>query len=354
MRHAATHLVIIAAAAVIALLCGGLANAVPPPSAFAPVNRPGPALSVPQRTLDQALVCKGAGSTPGREQVLLLPGSSTTPEQSYGWNLIPAFDALGIPYCTLTVPKSTTGDIQVAGEYVVHAIRTLHARSGKRVEIVGWSQGGGPMPRWALRWWQDTRPMVDNLIGVEPPNRGTATGPLFGCTIVAIVCPPSTWQQMDSSNFVAAMNSGQMTFPQVRYTVIYNQISNVVQPNLNGYASALPPGPNVTNIALQDFCGGWATIAPDHAVTMGSPATLALVLDTLAHPGVVADPDRVDRRVCAQQLGSPYVSAATQLSAIAQIYANAFRVAPLYNVPAEPPLRCYVYAVTARPTHCAA
>ncbi len=354
MRHWAIHLVILAAAMTLALLCGGVANAVPPPSAFAPVNQPGPALRVPQTTLDEALVCEGGRATPGREPILLLPGSSMTPEQSYGWNLIPAFDALGMPFCMLTVPQQTTGDVQVAAEYVVHAVRTLHARSGQRVQIVGWSQGGGPMPRWALRWWPDIRPMVDNLIGIDPPNRGTNIGLLFGCDIVAIVCPPSSWQQMDSSNFTAAMNSGQMTFPGVHYTVIYNKLSNIVQPNLNGYASALPPGPNVTNIALQDFCGGWATIAPDHAVTIGSPATLALVLDTLSHPGVVADPNRVDRRACGQQLGSPYVSAATQLTTIAQIYVTAFRLAPLYNVPAEPPLRCYVYAVVARPAGCAA
>jgi hypothetical protein len=353
MRGRTAHRFTIAAAAIIALLCGGVANAAPPPTAFAPADQPGPALSVPQRALDASLTCRGDVANAGREPVLLLPGTSTTPEVSFGWNLIPAFDALGIPFCMVTTPSDNNGDVQLNAEYVVNAVRTLHARSGQKVQIVGWSQGGGPMPRWALRWWPAIRPMVDNMIGIDPPNTGSAVPNLFGCEIVAILCPPSGWQQVPQSNFTAALNSGQMTFPELKYTVIYNRLSNIVQPNLDGHASTLPPGPNVTNIALQDFCGGIASIAPDHAVALGSPATLALILDTLNHPGVIADPNRVDRRNCGQ-LGTPYVAAATQLQAIGHIYADAFtRTVPRDNVPAEPALRCYVYTAAARPAGCA-
>ncbi|WP_068274417.1 esterase/lipase family protein [Aldersonia kunmingensis] len=353
MRRRTAHRFMIAGAAAIALLCGGVANAVPPPSAFAPASRPGPALSVPQRDLDNALSCETNLATANREPVLLLPGTSTTPETSFGWNFIPAFDALGVPYCALTLPSDNNGDVQVNGEYVVNAVRTMHARSGQQVQIVGWSQGGGPMPRWALRWWPDIRPMVDGVIGIDPPNTGSAVGSLFGCEIVALVCPPAAWQQMPQSNFTAALNSDTMTFPEVNYTVIYNRLSNIVQPNLDGHASALPPGPNVTNIALQDFCGGMASILPDHAVALGSPATLALVLDTLAHPGTPGDPARVNPATCGQ-LGTPFVSAQTQIQAIGHIYADAFtRTVPRDNVPAEPPLRCYVYTAAARPVGCA-
>jgi hypothetical protein len=216
----------------------------------------------------------------------------------------------------------------------------MHARSGQKVQIVGWSQGGGPMPRWALRWWPDIRQLVDGVIGIDPPNRGSAVPNLFGCEIVALLCPPAGWQQVPQSNFTAALNSGQMTFPEVEYTVIYNRLSNIVQPNLDGHSSALPPGGNVTNIALQDFCGGMLSILPDHAVAVGSPATLALVLDTLAHPGAPGEPSRVDRATCGQ-LGTPFVSAATQVQAIGQLYADGFtRTIPRDTVEAEPALRC--------------
>lgn len=35
----------------------------------------------------------------------------------------PALSKLGWPYCTVTLPGNAMGDIQVAGEYVVDAIR---------------------------------------------------------------------------------------------------------------------------------------------------------------------------------------------------------------------------------------
>jgi putative serine esterase DUF676 len=50
----------------------------------------------------------------------------------------------------VTLPGTGMGDIQVAGEYVVYAIRTMHAAYGGRIDIVGHSQGG-MVPRWALR-----------------------------------------------------------------------------------------------------------------------------------------------------------------------------------------------------------
>ncbi|MCX5042187.1 hypothetical protein OG921_03145 [Aldersonia sp. NBC_00410] len=334
------------------LLVRGVAQAVPPPTAFAPPSSPGPALTVPQQVLDDALACKTDLAAAGQEPVLLLPGTSTTPEVSFDWNFIPAFDVLGVPYCTLTLPMNNNGDVQIHGEYVVNAVRSMYAESGRKVQVLGWSQGGGPMPRWALRWWPDIRPMVDGLIGVDPSNSGSAVGDLFGCEIVALVCPPALWQQMPQSNFIAALNSGAMTFSEVNYTVIYNRLSNLVQPNLNGESSALPPGPNVTNIALQDFCGGMLSMLPDHGVAVGNPATLALVLDTLAHPGAPGDPNRVDRTTCGQ-LGTPYVSAADQAQAIGSLYADAFlRTVPRDTVPAEPPLRCYVYTTAARPAGC--
>jgi hypothetical protein len=39
-------------------------------------------------------------------------------------------------------------DIQVAAEYVVNALRTMHAQTGGKVEYVGYSQGG-MVGRWA-------------------------------------------------------------------------------------------------------------------------------------------------------------------------------------------------------------
>lgn len=44
---------------------------------------------------------------------------------------------------TIALPGNSRGDIQVAGEYVAYAIRTMHAAYGSRIDIIGHSQGEG-------------------------------------------------------------------------------------------------------------------------------------------------------------------------------------------------------------------
>jgi hypothetical protein len=63
---------------------------------------------------------------------------------------------------------------EVAGEYVVYAIRIMHAAYGGRIDIVGHPQGG-MVPRWALRLWPDTRAIVDDLVGLSPSTWGSAS-----------------------------------------------------------------------------------------------------------------------------------------------------------------------------------
>ncbi|MBV8929278.1 MAG: lipase, partial [Mycobacteriaceae bacterium] len=55
-------------------------------SAYAPLDRPGPALSVPAATLKAALHCVGDFRHGTLEPVLLSPGTSATPEQNFSWN----------------------------------------------------------------------------------------------------------------------------------------------------------------------------------------------------------------------------------------------------------------------------
>ena len=108
---------------------------------YAPIDRPGPPLSVPVEVLEQSLSCSGdlaAGPVP----VLLVPGTWAVPREHYGWNYMRAFAALGWPYCAVTTPKYAMEDMQISGEYVVHAIRTLYQWTGRRIAILG----GSPTP----------------------------------------------------------------------------------------------------------------------------------------------------------------------------------------------------------------
>ncbi|WP_134663532.1 MULTISPECIES: triacylglycerol lipase [unclassified Amycolatopsis] len=310
---------------------------------YAPVDQPGPALTVPESTVDDALSCSPSVRGAKQDPVLLIPGTASNPESVFGWNFLPAFKAEGVPYCAVTLPKDADGDIQTAAEYAVRAIRVMHAESGRKVQILGWSQGAGPVPRWALRWWPDVRPMVNGLIAIDPPNHGSIVANALGCGLVNALCPPAVWQQRVGSKFLDALNSGAMTFPEVQYTVIYTRIDTINEPNIAGQASMLPAAPNVRNIALQDVCLSAAVLGADHGQTLGSAVTYQLVEDALRHPDEPANPSRVDRKICSQ-LGQPYSNPIAQVSGITNLYANGVVVnLPRDAVDAEPPLRCYVY-----------
>ncbi|MBQ0924927.1 esterase/lipase family protein [Saccharopolyspora endophytica] len=312
-------------------------------SGFAPVDRPGPALSVPQDQLKAALSCHG---DPGSEQqpVLLSPATSVTPEENYSWTYAKAFTEQDRFWCAVTMPDHTMGDIQVAGEHLVHSIREMHRLTGKRIAVLGHSQGGMSM-RWALRFWPDVRPVVDDIIGMAPSNHGTEA--LKGCGPGATSCEPAVWQQLAGSEFMRALNSRAETFEGISYTVVYTRHDEVVTPP---ESSELNTGEGViTNVTTQDLCA--ANTSTHLLVGTIDPVTYALVVDALDHPGP-ADPARVDASVCGQPL-MPHIDPASvdtylrPLSAIPGLLSTALPGVNLVGAPSvdrEPQLRCYVYA----------
>jgi hypothetical protein len=69
-------------------------------------------------------------------------GTGATAKDNWSWTYQPALSQAGIPWCTLDVPEQATQDIQISGELLVGAIRTLHRRAGRKISIIGHSQGG--------------------------------------------------------------------------------------------------------------------------------------------------------------------------------------------------------------------
>jgi hypothetical protein len=219
---------------------------------YAPIDHPGPTLDVPTALLNESLTCTSGLGAATRDPVLVIPGTTVDPPEAYSWNYEKAFAAQGIPYCAVTVPNHTDGDIQVAAEYVVHAVRYMHATSHHQVLMFGWSQGASTLPRWALRFWPGIRPMVSSLVGLAPLNY---TGSIVATAACAAgSCVPAAWQQAVDSQFMAALDSDQVTFPSIAYTVIYTRNDDVVTPDVTGDLSVLPVGPNITNVAIQDIC----------------------------------------------------------------------------------------------------
>jgi hypothetical protein len=316
---------------------------------YAPLDRPGPALSVPTATLRAALHCSGDFRHGSLEPVLLSPGTSATPEQNFSWNYERAFTAQHRPWCDVTMPHHTLGDIQVAGEYLVYAIRTMHAMSHRRIAVLGHSQGGMSM-RWALRFWPDTRVMVDDVIGMAPDNHGTTAG--GACVEGSTSCVPADWQQAATSHFIAALNSRTETFRGVSYTNVFTHTDEEVKPSddaATASASLHTGAGRVTNVATQDVC---ATDTYEHNL-MGTvdPVTYALVMDALAHPGP-AVPSHVPSSVCSEvyQPGidpanpQNYVQPVQLLPAIVSIVVPGANLVGAPETPREPELRCYVFA----------
>jgi triacylglycerol esterase/lipase EstA (alpha/beta hydrolase family) len=334
MRRCWTVLV----SAIAVLLAGAGVASAGNTGGYAPLDQRGPALSVPAADLAASLHCNGPVARGGRAPVLLLPGTTMDPTVGFSWNYERAFDRLGWRWCAVTLPADATGDIQVAGEHVVSALRTLSRQAGQRVDVVGWSQGG-MVGRWALRFWPDTRAMVDDLVGLSPSNHGTTVADV-ACQFS---CNPSFWQQRSISAFIAALNSGAETFAGISYTVAYTRLDEVVVPNLGpSPSSALTTGQGrIANIATQDVC---PLNAADHfAIGSHDPVGFAIAMDALTHDGPAVR-TRIAASTCLQpfQPGVDPLAFATDYAAFV-----AYAVDPSGNaadVPAEPALQPYVFA----------
>src|SRR5438270_13646278 len=78
---------------------------------YAPLDRPGPALTTPAGVLRAALSCTPGLAGAARDPILLVPGTNLDPQPNFGWNYERAFAARHWPYCTVTLPFHAMGDI---------------------------------------------------------------------------------------------------------------------------------------------------------------------------------------------------------------------------------------------------
>jgi triacylglycerol esterase/lipase EstA (alpha/beta hydrolase family) len=202
-------------------------------------------------------------------------------------------------YCVYTFdyggPSSSSpiqgiGKIEDAAAQLSSFVDTVLARTGaSKVDLVGHSQGG-MMPRYYIKNLGGAA-KVDKLVALAPSNHGTT---LDGITelgrqlgilepanqfLVGPACPACVEQEVGSP-FITALNAGGETAPGVSYTVIESTGDEVVTP----YQSAfLAPGPNVTNILVNNQC---VVDGSDHLEIAYDPIALTDVLNALdpAHP----------------------------------------------------------------------
>jgi hypothetical protein len=260
--------------------------------------------------------------------VLLVPGTSVTPEENWGWNYLQSLPQQGFDTCTVRLPRRGLDDIQLASEYVVHAIRTIHARTRGKVDILGHSQGGLE-PRWALKFWPDTRGMVDDVISLASPHHGTLSATLLAPWPAATI---ATLQMRQNSEFIRVLNQDDETPGTPSYTSIYSSTDDLVQPQLFKSTSFLE---GATNIRVQDVC---PMRYVSHVGMAVDAVVHALVMDALKHPGG-ADPGRLAPGTCFHLL-QPRVDLVFALHTPA-LWHSVNSVELLLPVFAEPPLADY-------------
>lgn len=287
---------------------------------------PGPKLRVPKAALASALTCPTQFEHRDRDVVLLVHGTAVTAEEHWGWNYAKHLPATGRDVCAVALPDRALGDIQVAAEYVVAAVRAL-SRTHRSVDVIGHSQGS-VVPRWAITWWPDVRKSVDDAILLAGPNHGTAVADV---ACAAGSCAPAVWQMRTDAELIAALNRGDETPGEVSWSSIYSLTDELVQPA----STAVLDG--AANVAIQDLCPGRPV---HHAGLNSDPVVWELVLATLDAPGAV-DPSGFDPTTCLQPW-YPSATAADVVGGNVLLYGNGGQALSEHEqVDAEPVLRSY-------------
>lgn len=97
---------------------------------YSPVDKLGPPYTVPCANLSEHLKCY-QGQNHRKRWILFLPGSTEEVKELYSWNWMQIMNQKQWPYCTLQLPEKGLGDLQIAAEYVVYAIRKIFKTATK-------------------------------------------------------------------------------------------------------------------------------------------------------------------------------------------------------------------------------
>jgi triacylglycerol lipase len=299
-----------------------------PPSPYPP-SPAGPALETDDGALATALSCPVGFSHPDRAVALLVHGTGTTATESWPDGFGKALPRAGFDWCMVQLPDRALGDIQLSSEYVVSAVRSIANETGRKVDLIGHSQGAVEI-RWAVRFWPDVRAEVDDLITLAGANDGVYAAST-DCSLGH--CSPASWQMRVGAALEAAVN--QIPAPTgPSYTAIYSNSDVIIQPTSSATFSG------ASNVLVQDICPGRYV---EHAWHLFDASVFAIALDAIDHVGP-ADAARVPRSAC-NEITAPGVDPTVAMADTATLGTNA--AAAILSHPrttSEPPLRDYALA----------
>src|SRR5829696_5731232 len=161
-----------------------------------------PKLTVAPARLAAALECSEGIDDATRTPVMLVTGTGVSGDEAYAIAK-PAFDREGAPVCYVNFPHHTTADVQVSVQYLVAGLRRMSRRAGRKVAVIGISQGG-LLPRIALTYWPSLRRKVSDVVAAAGTQHGTTVG-RFECGRRR--CVPAYFQQRRGSRFLRALNA---------------------------------------------------------------------------------------------------------------------------------------------------
>ena len=269
---------------------------------YAPLDRPGPALSVPH-----AQARRGADSATGRcaarrsEPVLLNPATGVTRDAELLVELRARVHRAApavVRGARCRTARSATSRPPASTSSTRSGRCTR--RAGERIAVMGHSQGGMSM-RWALRFWPDTRAMVDDVIGMAGSNHGTT---------VRTVCVPEPDQvpagrlaagerPRTSSPRSTAVPRPSAASPTPRSSRTPTRSCSRTRPTRPRRRRCTPARAHHQRLDAGHLPGRRHTSTSTSA--RSTPSAYALVMDALDHAGP-AKPARIDPAVCQQRL----------------------------------------------------
>lgn len=144
------------------------------------------------------------------------------------------------------LPNLGRGDMAVSAAGLAAFTDQVRTATGAdKVDLVGHSQGGLVARQYVK--FNGGAAHVRNLIGLGTPNRGTLTALIPSALGAGVRGGVAFDQMVPGSDFLTALNEGDDTIGDVRYTSIYTAEDMVVVPVAS---AALHDG--ATNVRIQD------------------------------------------------------------------------------------------------------
>lgn len=253
-----------------------------------------PRLNVSPKKLRSSLFCQESVTNAARTPVLLVTGTGVDGSEAWPAGLQRSLTRAGVPSCYVNFPQHTTGDIQVAVQYLVYAVGVVRGRAGRDIAVYGISQGG-LLPRFALTYWPSLRAKVSDAVLLAGTQHGTTTfqALLAGCSPNCRFTA-AAWQQAAESALLKALNRrGRDETPgRTSWTTVRTLSDEIVQPTGGPRPTSALDG--ASNLVIQQVCAGRTT---NHIGTGVDSVSYAALRDAMTHKGP-ARASRINRSVC--------------------------------------------------------